>query len=189
MTRAPDAADGGRSGLLDDPGTSLFFAEVAFRGDTHRLARLLVNDLEAREKWSDGELGSMLAHQLGAPLDPELARCALWRSDAATGKRGTPETFRDVLFGGQGSVDALRRVKEYAKAHLGREDSIYPVEMSRVLYYGSVMAARRVHGERITSLSDAELRRGVGWVLRQAWVDSQLREWFRASLEFLAERD
>ena len=164
MTEALDETAGHRSGWMDDPGSSLFFAEVAFRGDTHRLARLLVDDLEEREAWSDGELGSMLAHQLNATIDPELDRCDHRRADALNKTMESERTFRQVLFGGTGSVLLLRRIKEYAKAHLVRRDPCYPVEISQVLYYGSVLAARQLHGERITSTLRCRLpeRGGLG---------------------------
>jgi hypothetical protein len=187
MTNVPNEAAGRRSGLLDAPGTSLLFAEVAFRGDTHRLARLLVDDLAEREEWSDVELGSMLAHQLNAPLDAELAMCDRRRPDPITGTIDIARTFSQVLFGEAGSVDLLRRIKEYAKSHLVRKDPCYPVEISRVLYYGSVLAARRLYGERITSLSHTKCRSGVDWVLSREWIEPTVRAWFRASLAYVTD--
>ena len=164
----------------------MYFAEVAFRGDTHRLARLLVDDLEQIEKWSEAELGAMLTHQLAAALESELVGTNKTQ-EAEADSSPIRFTFRDAIFGQAASVDSLRRIKEYAKAHLVRKDPCFPAEISRVLYYGSVMAAYRLHGERITSLTDARFRTGVDWVLRQAWIDPRLREWFRSSLEFLTE--
>jgi hypothetical protein len=186
MTSEQDHAESRRSTTLDELGTNMYFAEVAFRGDTHRLARLLVDDLEQVEKWSEVELGAMLIHQLTAALEPELVGTNKTQ-EAEAASSPTRLTFGDAIFGQAASTDSLRRIKEYSKAHLVRKDPCFPVEISRVLYYGSVLAAYRLHGERITSLTDAKFRTGVDWVLRQAWIDPQLREWFRSSLEFLAE--
>jgi hypothetical protein len=186
MTSKQDCAESHRSTTLDELGTNMYFAEVAFRGDTHRLARLLVDDLEQVEKWSEVELGAMLIHQLAAAVEPELVGSNKTQ-DAQAVSSPTRFTFREAIFGQGASMDSLRRIKEYAKAHLVRKDPCFPVEISRVLYYGSVMAAYRLHGERITSLTDAKFRNGMDWVLRQAWIDPQLSEWFRASLELLGE--
>jgi hypothetical protein len=58
-----------------------------------------------------------------------------------------------------------------------------------VLFYISVLAARRRHGERITSLTDSQCRTGVDWALKQDWIDPQLRDWFRSSRETLRDPD
>jgi hypothetical protein len=156
---------------------------VAVRGDTHRLARLLLEGLEQRDNWFQNELGVMLTHQLGAPLELELAGKAV---EAPPGKLAlepgsSPLTFRDVLFSPATSLAWLVRVKEYAKARLLRRDPCFPPELARVLYYGSLLAARARYGERITSLTDAECRIGVDWVIRQDWVEAEVREWFRSA--------
>jgi hypothetical protein len=178
-----------KSEAPEEPGTSLFFADVAFRGDTHRLARLLVDDLETTEKWSKEELGTMLTHQLGTSLDPELSSADWNLTDGGAGRNQglTRRTFGEVLFGEGTSVRALRLIKEYAKAHLVHKDP-FPAEISRVLYYGSVVAARRRCGERISSLSDAKCRIGVDWVLKQEWIAPEILDWFRASRDALSDQ-
>jgi hypothetical protein len=190
MTKQPDVNQNESSDGSEDPGTSLFFADVAFRGDTHRLARLLVDNLETTEKWSKQELGAMLTHQLGASLDPELPAADRHLSDggASVDHGLTRRTFGEVIFGECTSVRAMRLVKEYAKAHLVFKDP-FPAEISRVLYYGSVLAARRRCGERISSLSDAKCRIGVDWVLKQEWIAAGILDWFRASREALSDKD
>jgi hypothetical protein len=189
MTQTPNKAAGRHSGGLEGPGSSLFFAEVAFRGDTHRLARLLVDESAEREEWSEGELSSILAHQLDATIGPELDRYDQGSANAPIGSRDSGPTFRQLLFGNTGSVEALLRVKEYAKARMVQRDPCYPVEILQLLYYGSVMAARRFHDQRITSLSDVQFRKGVDWVLRQEWIEPSLRAWFRAAAECLTDAE
>ncbi len=178
-----------QSSQPDDVGNGGFGAEVAFRGDTDRLARLLVDDFEESGNWFPSELGAIRMHQLGAPLEPELVVPDQNRSEStsAASQNSPQRTFRDVLFSEAASVEALRRIKDYAKAHL--KDSCFPAEVARVLFYACVLAARRGRGERITSLTDSQCLAGVDWVLNRDWIDPQLLDWFRSSREFLRDAD
>ena len=183
MSKEPHNAKDEHGSASEDSNSAFLFGDTAFRGDTHRLARLLVEDLEERDNWFQSELGAMLTHQLGAPLESELAGQAAPAIEARTTPDGIASqlTFRDVLFGQATSVAWLRRVKEYAKARLVRDASCFPAELARVLYYGSVLAARARYGERITSLTDAECRIGMDWVIKQDWVEAEVRDWFRSA--------
>jgi len=176
-------SEGDEAGASAESHSAFLFADAALRGDTHRLARLLVEDLEERDNWFRNELGSMLTHQLGAPVESELfgQEGNAPGSTAESVNDASRLTFRDVLFTQATSVAWLLRVKEYAKARLVRKDPCFPAELARVLYYGSVLAARQLFGERITSLTNAECRIGTDWVIRQDWVGAEVRDWFLAA--------
>jgi hypothetical protein len=131
----------------------------------------------------------MLAHQLSAPLELELSGQDgnAPRSTVGSVTDASRLTFRDVLFSQATSVAWLLLVKEYAKARLVRKDPSFPAELARVIYFGSVLAARQRFGERITSLTDAECRIGADWVIEQEWVEGHVRDWFRAARGRLAD--
>jgi hypothetical protein len=183
MAKEPHNTEGDEEGASEESNSAFLFADAAIRGDTHRLARLLVEDLEERDNWFRNELGAMLTHQLGAPVESELfgQEGAAVRSHVESVAGGSRLTFRDVLFTQATSVAWLVRVKEYAKARLERKDPCFPAELARVLYYGSVLAARQRFGEEITSLTDAEFRIGVEWVIQQDWIEDEVRDWFRSA--------
>ena len=181
MAKEPLNTEGDDKSASAESDSAFLFADVVLRGDTHRLARLLVEDLEERDNWFRNELGAMLAHQLGAPVESELCGQSGDGPGIDSVADASRLTFRDVLFSQATSVAWLLRVKEYAKARLVRKDACFPAELARVLYFGSVLAAWQRFGERITSLTDAECRIGADWVIQQDWVEQEVRDWFRAA--------
>lgn len=168
---------GSDQGADRDANSEFLFSGATYLGDTHRLARLLVPDLEEREVWSVSEMGAMLKHQLAVPLELELKTNEMSGADAASIPSGM--TFREALFGDGATLTVLRHIKDYAKWHLLRKDRILPPELVRVIYYGSVANARRRFGDRITSLADSDCRTGIEWVSKQEWVESEVRQWFQ----------
>src|SRR5688572_27287258 len=75
-------------------------------------------------EWRPSDLGDVLRHQLAATLD-------LGHADGCA----SPRTYGDVLLrDAPPSVEALIRVKEWAKPFMSRDDGDVPREVAGVLY-------------------------------------------------------
>jgi hypothetical protein len=165
---------------MDDP-----FLNV-LRSQPHRLARML--DLRAGKdgNWSADEMEAILRHQLDTPLDVDLPQ---YRSSlvASQSLRSERRTFGQLLHERWPPLRLLQGIMRFAEAHLRQPSGGLPQEIARVLYYGSVLAARLRWDTRITRLSDAQLRSALTWAIDQPWLDSQLRKLFCSGRALLGE--
>lgn len=151
------------------------------------LSGLIAFDADDRAVWPAGELQASLSHQLRTRLstglnqlhpDPEILS-AILNSDPSI------QTFGQLLHHPQPPMELLRLTKDFAK--LAKRDHLanLPPEICLLLYYGSIVAGMLRHNERITRLTDDELRAGLNWVVRQPWVDDQTRRLFLEGLRHL----
>jgi hypothetical protein len=136
--------------------------------DPSRLSRILAAD--GVGLWRQDEMGSILRHQLSAPLETDLAT-----ADAATVPR---MTFGELLHHPHPPVEVLRRVKGFAKACKVVSDGPLPSEVATVLYFATIVVARLRCGQRISELDDEALRIGTEWARAQKWVDEPTRSIF-----------
>ncbi len=157
-----------------------------------QLARLLAVDPAETEDWGPEELGAMLRHQLEARLSVDLAVAA--SGLAAAPGEGTPAletrsgswgTYADLFHGAEPPIQLLWLVKDFAKANCCHPASALPNDIATLLYLMSIVAARLHARERISQLTDEELRGGVQWVLGQTWVDERTRGLFVEALRAL----
>jgi hypothetical protein len=135
---------------------------------------------ERESNWRPEELGAILRHQLAAPIEADLpgTQCLSRRERGQRGRNRGRFTFGGLLHHALPQVELLRLVKEFAKAHLRRDDGLLPREIAHLLYYASLTVAQCRCGRRISRLSDAALIEGIDWVLSQGWVDAQTRGLF-----------
>jgi hypothetical protein len=147
----------------------------------------------AEVRWEPAELGDVLRHQLAASfeLGNDANEQALrFTAEGAAGETPAPRpgtTLAALLSDPAPPVEALRRVKEWAKpAMQGCADDL-PREVAGVIYFAAIHAAlARAGGERITRLPDGTLRKGARWSLRRPWLDPLLVAVFREGLSHLA---
>lgn len=146
-----------------------------------RLVRLL--EMKAEHHWRPEEFGTVLEHQLSAPiqvdlggLDSELVPKLKTLSEA---EGLLLRSFADLLYHRCPPVELLRLTKEFAKANRHLRGSHLPGEVAAVLYYASIVVALVRRGERITGLTDAAIVEGIDWALAQPWVSERLKELFR----------
>lgn len=140
-----------------------------------RLAQMLGVVFERDPAWTKDELGSVLAHQLDAPLRQELVR-AFGPEAARNGRlvptgQGPAQTFAGVLFDTEPDVVLLVQIKEFAKTQRATPQALIPRNVATVIYLLSIAAALVHGGERITSLQDPPLREAFEWALRLSWID------------------
>ncbi len=146
-----------------------------------RLAELLRRPGDAPEPaWSADELAEVFRHQLAVPVEEELDRGDAPPGDAAAPKRRKsgprPKTFSDLLHRPNPPLDLLRRVKDYAKAARNNPRGPLPAEIATALYFGVIASALVHRGERLTSLIDQRLFRGLRWMIGQTWLDDATRD-------------
>lgn len=142
---------------------------------TSDLGSLLELGLAAERPWLSDELGAVLEDHLAAPIEFTLA--ALRPMPAAklrdlTAHQGLwLRSLRELLQYPLPPIQLLVMMKDSAKACRQATDAPLPKEVASVIYYLCIAAALLRLGQKITSLSDHELRDGMDWVLGQPWVD------------------
>ena len=140
--------------------------------------------------WSADELQEILQHQMSADLDYDLANFSVAAGPMLAAARraaaGVPHSFGDLLRSPSPLPDLLELVKDFAKAERESPDSPLPKEIATVLYYAAIGVALARCGARITALSDGDLRRGMAWCRRRAWIDERTDTLFRDALAYLS---
>jgi len=135
--------------------------------------------------WRPQELGAVFRHQMAAPVSVDLAGLG----PEVSGKLRTLadasglllKNFQDLFQHPDPPVELLELVKQFAKANRGQPESALPTEVATALYYLSIAAALVRLGQRITALSDEDLRRGFLIVIGQEWLDAVSRELLEAA--------
>ena len=143
--------------------------------------------------WSPGEMCALLEHQLSSALASECGYFA-----ELTGQ--TPEqcsgilagcgcrTFGDVLLNGVPSAQAVRLVKDFAKASMGTSPGDLPKEVARVLYVMAILRPENTGIESITTLNPATIQREARRCLTFAWLPKTVRVAIREGSERCATR-
>lgn len=139
------------------------------------LASLLRLGIEARADRHPEELQAVLKYHLQAPLDFDLATlppssaCQMHALAAAKGLllRSLDDLFMHPL----PPLELLQMAKDYAKSCLSAAEAPMPKEVAGVLYYLAIGTALVRRNQRITELSDRELRQGLDSVLSLPWLD------------------
>jgi hypothetical protein len=85
-------------------------------------------------------------------------------------------SFSDVLSHPDPTSEVLEIIKQFGKDIRNDPQSELPDEVSTVLYYLAIAAARSRYGRSTTQLDDDAIRDGFRWVLRQEWVDASSKQ-------------
>lgn len=142
------------------------------------LATLLAAGDESAGLWSPEEMAAIFRHQMAAPLAVDLAEPPAGEAPA--------QSFSELLRQTRPAVALLEVVKDFAKTNADHPESGLPKEVAAVLYYACIGAALVRLGTRISKLTDAELRRGLGWAAGQPWVDEETRRLLAEALAKVA---
>jgi hypothetical protein len=119
--------------------------------------------------WQPEEYAALLEHQLAARIQPAPGLTKAGGVKAVAPAPDWPLTFGALFAAAHPPVALVRQVKEFAKAHRDSPRSCYPRPLATLLYCASIAAALVRCGERITSLSDDQLRQAFAWGLAQSW--------------------
>lgn len=137
--------------------------------------------------WQEGELGTLLQHQLDAPLALDLSggrRMEALRIEALLQADSQPiKTFRDLFTHPHPPREILNLTKVFLKTLRSEMDGFFATEVATVLYYGVILVARQRLKLRLSSKSDQVLREGYRWALAQPWLDETLRPLFAQGVD------
>jgi len=162
--------------------------EQTSRSPAELLSQLIVFDSEDRAVWPAKELRGMLRHQMRVHLRGFGGRSEMRTQliEKIIAEADPPiQTFSDLLRHPKPPLSLLRMITEFAKRARDNPASSLPPEISLLLYHGCITAALVCWDERISTLSDDELRAGMSWGARQPWVDEATRNLFFHGLQYL----
>ena len=146
---------------------------------TRSLAKMIDLGADPQGLWEPEELGTILEHQLAAPLEFEVIgvdRAELRKLRFESNTPDEIETFGDLLRHPQPPVALLELTKQFAKASCGHPERPLPDEVAAVLYVTSIVVALVRCGKRITRLGNDGLQYGLDRALRQTWLDESTRK-------------
>ena len=153
------------------------------------LGRLIAFDEADRAIWPVEEIQRILRMQLGARLHVELGRSGLCDRDtvlALTDQASPPiRSVADLLYHPRPPMELLWAVKDFSKNCKEDATSDMAPEVALALYYASIAAALTRRGERITTLSDDELRAGLNWVVKQNWLPGRMHNLIGRAIQHL----
>jgi hypothetical protein len=142
------------------------------------LARLLNLREQQDDPWSTNDLAQLLQHQLDQNLMSDLSSIAPGAAETVKSQfadvHKAPETYRQLFQYPSPPVRVLELGKEMAKASRKDNESPLPSEISEYLYYAFIAVALVRSSRVISSLSERELQRGIGWALRRTWGDRDI---------------
>lgn len=158
-------------------------AKAVRRGNAAQLSKLLELEPATPDAWAGRDLPAMLRHQYAASLEfdlgsPKLARRAAWSRKLLLGDAagGGIRCFADLLCHPEPPLELLKLSKEFFKARTRLCKKSSPEWKVAYLFY---LLSIVVAGERaslLSKLSPADLLKGIGWAVKQGWVDERTRK-------------
>ncbi|HUT92100.1 MAG TPA: hypothetical protein VMY37_21580 [Thermoguttaceae bacterium] len=145
---------------------------------TRSLAKMIDLGTDPQGLWEPEELGTILKHQLAAPLEFEVIgvdRAELRKLRSQSKTPAEIETFGDLLGHAHPPVALLELTKQFAKASYAHPERPLPDEVAAVLYVASIVVALVRCEKRITRLGDDGLQYGLDRALRQTWLGGSTR--------------
>jgi hypothetical protein len=151
--------------------------EELSRSDAARLSSLWPGAVDGSSgTWLPADLGAVLRHQLAVPLDDD---------PAVPHVHDPAMTCGALLSSAQPRLESLRRLKDWAKPNMTRDDGDVPREVAGVLYFAAILSARLRLGERISELTDDRLMNAIDWMLLLRWLDDGLAKLLREAAAVL----
>jgi hypothetical protein len=166
-------------------------ASAVSKSPVKKLAALMAAGRERDRLWRTDELAAILRHQMSAPVLVDLGgfdpRTAARLKHLSQAQSLVLRSFADLFRHPSPPVEVLELVKDFAKANMDHPESCLPREIAAVLYYLSIAAALVRLGTRITHLSDADVKQGLLWAKRLAWLDADTRKLLGQALKKMAD--
>jgi len=144
--------------------------------NTEALAEILRLDYKS-VPWHAMDFAALFRHQLITPLVDDMAEARrMGISGVSLGVRRSTHarvTLKQLMQESNPSIDALRCIKALAKSRCGERGGGLPREIAMATYYLAIALAIVRADQAISTLSDANLERGLQWALDQSWIDEQ----------------
>jgi hypothetical protein len=134
--------------------------------------------------FENAELAAILAHQLRGEVIFELQGLGEGSADLPADCLAI-ESFHELFHQPEPPLELLRLTKDYAKRLIIHPDSGLLTEVARVLYFASIASALVHYRQKITHLTEQEVRDGIRWCLDQPWMHPSLEPIFIDALPFL----
>jgi len=163
--------------------------EQLSRSASAALSSIMELRRETAHHWKTEELGSILKHQLGAPLRLALGQLSgevaheLGKYDS---RKHEPQNLAELLYDTQPPLELLVLTKRFAKRCNGDPDAPLPREIAMLLYYAAIVAAKLRHGQKLSALQNETLKKGLEWGKGQNWVDERMKALFAEGLQKLS---
>lgn len=155
--------------------------------DPQALAEIMEVDEEAENLWKSREMAAILRHQLAAPAEGELRsvrpRLASEFAQYNMIHDEDIESFGDIFRHPSPPLELLRLTKAFAKASRRDRNNALPDELSALLYFLSIALAKVQWDECITSLPDAQIKKGLQWAIGREWIEPDMRKILREARE------
>jgi hypothetical protein len=140
-------------------------------------------DREAENLWTTGEMGAVLQHQLAAPAERELRSvdpglACEFTQYTRMHDEGI-ESFGDLFRHPSPPLELLKLTKAFAKASRRDRNNALPKELCGLLYFLCIALAMIRCEERITSLPDAQIKKGLQWAIGREWIKPDMQEILR----------
>lgn len=165
-------------------------SSAIFKSHAKKLAALMAAGAEGQRVWHAGELAAIFRHQMSTPMRIDLGmfnqQIATRIAQLSEAQGLVLKSFADLFHHPAPPIELLLLVKDFAKANLDPAESGVPNEISTALYYTSIAAALVRLNERISTLADEDMRRGLQWSIQQPWLDPKTTELLNTALEKLS---
>ncbi|MFN3167066.1 MAG: hypothetical protein ACE37H_08385 [Phycisphaeraceae bacterium] len=156
------------------------------------LPRMLDLSLPHQPNWRPGELAEIFDAELRAPIAEDLFGVSpsvirAWRGVCR--ERGLAGCGRliDLIEHPSPPVGLLVLLKRYAKVHARHASAGLPQDVAKALYYLAIIVALINCGERISGLSDGQLRSAMRWWRGVPWLEGRFEQTVNAAEQRLTE--
>ncbi len=125
-------------------------------------------------------------NQLPRELAEKLRRRAVALDVASRAGKAGINTFGELLTHSHPPLEMLKFAKDFAKAAIANGKTIWPRSVCDVLNYASYAAALLRRGDRIGTLTEADLRTGFQKLAARPWVTTEMKVLFEQAVGQLA---
>jgi len=165
-------------------------ARAIARSEARSLAAFMAAGAEGARLWRPDEVAAIFRHQMAAPVLVDLGGFdpvfAARLKNLASAQSLMLKSFADLFQHPAPPLELLELTKDFAKANMDQPESVLPGEVAAALYYASIASALARLNQRISRLSDADLRRGFQWAKDRPWTDNATRELLEAATQKLS---
>lgn len=159
-------------------------SRAAFDSSAKQLSKLMSLDEAAPEAWGEKDLPALLRHQMSAPLKFDLSSVSQSESEEETRDQTLSDaaasqirTFRELYEHPRPPLALLNWAKDFFKQQAGPSTKRRPEqEVAYLLYLLSILIPRVRLGTSITTLTDADLVKGLTWAASRKWLDAKTKE-------------
>lgn len=153
-----------------------------FQSDALQLSKIMNWVDRADGGWELQDRPALLKHQLSAPLEYDLKlitpaeNIEIRDKTLKEASEQQIRTFEDLLHHPNPPLELLKISKDFFKAMASdKNQSKAMQEVAHLFYVMVVLVARVRQRTAISKLTDAELQKGIQWIIDGEWIDTKLK--------------